>query len=44
VLYPAAPPRLAELGLSDTVTSHTGLNLSSNLLGGFYNPLAAVPA
>ena len=44
VLYPAAPPRLAGLGFSDTVTSHTGLNLSSNLLGSFYNPLAAVPS
>ena len=44
VLYPAAPPRLAGLGFSDTVTAHTGLNLSSNLLGSFYNPLAAVPS
>jgi hypothetical protein len=44
VLYPAAPPRLAGLGFSDTVTSHTGLNLSSDLLGSFYNPLAAVPS
>jgi PAP2 superfamily protein len=44
VLYPAAPPRLAGLGFADTVTSHTGLNLSSNLLGSFYNPLAAVPS
>src|SRR6266536_1206648 len=44
VLYPAAPPRLSGLGFSDTVTSHTGLNLSSNLLGSFYHPLAAVPS
>jgi PAP2 superfamily len=44
VLYPAAPPRLAGLGFSDTVTSHTGLNLSSDLLGSFYNPIAAVPS
>src|SRR5215213_8761539 len=44
VLYPAAPPRLAGLGFSDTVTTHTGLNLSSDLLGSFYNPLAAVPS
>jgi hypothetical protein len=44
VLYPAAPPRLSGLGFSDTVTSHTGLNLSSDLLGSFYNPLAAVPS
>jgi hypothetical protein len=44
VLYPAAPPRLAGLGFSDTVTTNTGLNLSSDLLGSFYNPLAAVPS
>ena len=44
VLYPAAPPRLSGLGFSDTVTTNTGLNLSSDLLGSFYNPLAAVPS
>src|SRR5436190_16828878 len=44
VLYPAAPPRLARVGISDTVTKHTGLNLSSDLLGSFYNPFAAVPS
>ena len=44
VLYPAAPPRLAGVGISDTVSKHTGLNLSSDLLGSFYNPFAAVPS
>jgi PAP2 superfamily len=44
VLYPAAPPRLSELGFSDTVTSSTGLDLSSDLLGALYNPFAAVPS
>jgi hypothetical protein len=44
MVYPAAPPRLAGMGFSDTVTKHTGLNLSSDLLGSFYNPLAAVPS
>ena len=44
VFYPAAPPRLAELGFSDTVTSATGLDLSSDLLGALYNPFAAVPS
>jgi PAP2 superfamily len=44
VLYPAAPPRLADLGFADTVTSHTGLDLSSDLLGSLYNPIAAVPS
>ncbi len=44
VLYPAAPPRLAGLGFSDTVTTHAGINLSSDLLGALYNPFAAVPS
>ena len=44
VLYPAAPPRLANLGFADTVSTHTGLNLSSDLLGSLYNPIAAVPS
>jgi hypothetical protein len=44
ILYPAAPPRLADLGFSDTVSSATGLNLSSDLLGSLYNPIAAVPS
>jgi hypothetical protein len=44
VLYPAAPPRLADLGFADTVTTHAGLNLSSDLLGPLYNPFAAVPS
>ncbi len=44
VLYPAAPPRLANLGFADTVTQHAGLNLSSDLLGSLYNPIAAVPS
>jgi len=44
VLYPAAPPRLAGLGFSDTVTNATGLDLSSDLLGSLYNPFAAVPS
>ncbi len=44
VLYPVAPPRLAGLGFADTVTDRTGLNLSSDLLGSLYNPIAAVPS
>lgn len=44
VLYPAAPPRLADLGFADTVTEHAGLDLSSDLLGSLYNPIAAVPS
>ena len=44
ILFPAAPPRLADLGFADTVTTHTGLNLSSDMLGSLYNPIAAVPS
>lgn len=44
VLYPAAPPRLSGFGFADTVTAHTHVNLSSDLLGSFYNPFAAVPS
>jgi PAP2 superfamily len=44
LVFPAAPPRLAGLGFADTVSAHTGLNLSSDALGSFYNPVAAVPS
>ena len=44
VLYPAAPPRLSGQGFIDTVTAHTHVNLSSDLLGSLYNPFAAVPS
>jgi hypothetical protein len=44
VLYPAAPPRLSGFGFTDTVSSHTHVNLSSDVLGSLYNPLAAVPS
>ena len=38
----AAP--LAGHGFVDTVSSHTHVNLSSDLLGSLYNPFAAVPS
>jgi hypothetical protein len=44
VLFPAAPPRLANLGFADTVTKNAGINLSSESLGSLYNPFAAVPS
>ena len=44
VVYPAAPPRLAGLGFADTVTEQAHLNLSSDVLGSFYNQFAAVPS
>ena len=44
LLFPAAPPRLAGLGFTDTVSASAGVNLSSDLLGALYNPVAAVPS
>ena len=44
VAFPVAPPRLAGLGIADTVTAETPLDLSSSVLGRLYNPLAAVPS
>ena len=44
IAFPAAPPRLAGLGLKDTVTEQTHINLTSDLLGTLYNPIAAVPS
>jgi hypothetical protein len=44
ILYPVAPPRLAGLGFTDTVSHSAKVNLSSDLLGSLYNPFAAVPS
>jgi hypothetical protein len=43
-LFPVAPPRLADMGIVDTITQQTGLALDSKLSTSFYNPLAAVPS
>jgi len=43
-LFPVAPPRLAEIGMLDTITQQTGLALNSRLATSLYNPLAAVPS
>ena len=42
--FPVAPPRLADSGLVDTISSQTGLALDSSLTTSFYNELAAVPS
>ncbi len=44
VLFPVAPPRLAGLGFTDTVSDGAHVNLSSDMLGSLYNPFAAVPS
>lgn len=43
VLAPTAPPRLAGLGIADTVTRGT-VNLNSSSLHWLYNPFAAFPS
>jgi hypothetical protein len=42
--FPVAPPRLADVGLVDTITQQTGFALDSKLTTSFYNELAAVPS
>jgi PAP2 superfamily len=43
-LFPVAPPRLAGIGIVDTISSQTGISMSSNFSTSFYNQLAAVPS
>jgi hypothetical protein len=43
VLYPTAPPRLAGLGIVDTVSGNH-VDLNHGLLSAFYNPYAAMPS
>jgi membrane-associated phospholipid phosphatase len=42
--FPVAPPRLADIGLVDTITAQTGFAMDSALTTKFYNELAAVPS
>jgi membrane-associated phospholipid phosphatase len=43
-LFPVAPPRLAGIGMVDTISSQSGIALNSKLTTSFYNQLAAVPS
>jgi PAP2 superfamily protein len=43
IAYPTAPPRLARLGIADTV-SHGRISLNKGLVSSLYNPYAAVPS
>lgn len=43
-LFLTAPPRLAGIGLFDTVSEQTRFALDSPLVTAFYNPFAAVPS
>jgi len=42
--FPTAPPRLANVGIADTVSEQTGFALDSPFVTAFYNPIAAVPS
>jgi membrane-associated phospholipid phosphatase len=42
-LYPVAPPRLADVGIADTVSQQAAVELTGRSTI-FYNPLAAVPS
>ena len=43
VLFPTAPPRLAALGIADTI-SGAHVDLNTGLVSSLYNPFAAVPS
>src|SRR5918997_2771783 len=43
-LFPVPPPRLADIGMVDTITKSTGFAMDSKLTTTFYNELAAVPS
>jgi hypothetical protein len=43
-LFPVAPPRLADMGIVDTITTQSGIDLQSSMTTSFYNELAAVPS
>jgi membrane-associated phospholipid phosphatase len=43
-LFPTAPPRLAGIGVIDTITGETGVKLGSETVNAFVNPYAAVPS
>jgi hypothetical protein len=43
IAFPTAPPRLAGLGIADTV-SGSHVNLNKGLVNALYNPYAAVPS
>jgi hypothetical protein len=43
VVFPTAPPRLASIGLADTVSGRH-VDLNKGLISSLYNPFAAVPS
>jgi hypothetical protein len=43
-LFPVAPPRLADIGITDTITTSGTFAMDGNVTTSFYNELAAVPS
>jgi membrane-associated phospholipid phosphatase len=43
-LFPVAPPRLAGIGILDTISGQSEASLNSHVATSFYNPFAAVPS
>jgi len=43
-LFPVAPPRLADIGITDTITASGTVAMDGNVTTSFYNELAAVPS
>jgi hypothetical protein len=43
-VFPTAPPRLAGVGIGDTVSATTAVDLHSTAVSSLYNPYAAVPS
>ena len=43
-LFPVAPPRLAGVGIVDTISGQSEASLNSHVATSFYNPFAAVPS
>jgi membrane-associated phospholipid phosphatase len=43
-LFPVAPPRLAGMGILDTISDQSEASLNSHVATSFYNPFAAVPS
>jgi hypothetical protein len=42
--FPTAPPRLADIGLLDTLRHFSGIDIGSTHASSYYNPVAAVPS
>ena len=44
LLYPTAPPRMAGLGIVDTLATSNHIEIQNGLVHSLYNPFAAVPS